>query len=124
MWINAAESRARRAAAEEALAAEIAEIHTLHRGAYGSPRVTAELCRRGEPVNRKRVERVMRERGIAGITRRRRRSLTKPDVAAPPAPNLLRRDFTAKTPGQRFVDITYLPTQEEWPPCWTCTPAR
>ncbi|MFV2104488.1 DDE-type integrase/transposase/recombinase [Micromonospora sp. LOL_024] len=57
----------------------------------------------------------MRERGIVGITRRRRRSLTKQDTTVAPAPDLIGRDFTAEAPGQRFVgDITYLPTAEGW----------
>jgi hypothetical protein len=47
-------------------------------------RVTVELCRNGRHINRKRVERLMRERGIVGITRRRRRALTKQDAAAAP----------------------------------------
>jgi transposase InsO family protein len=56
----------------------------------------------------------MREHGI-GHTRRRRRSLTKPDTTAVPAPDLIGRDFTAQAPGQRLVgDITYLPTAEGW----------
>ena len=64
-----------------------------------------------EAVNRKRVERIMRERGIVGVTRRRRRSLTKPDATAAPTPDLIGRDFTAPAPGQRFVgDIIYLHT--------------
>jgi putative transposase len=77
--------------------------------------VHAELRRRGHRVNRKRVERIMRERGIVGVTRRRRRSLTKPDVKVAPAPDLIGRDFTAARPGVRLVgDITYLPTAEGW----------
>ena len=57
----------------------------------------------------------MREHHIVGITRRRRRSLTKQDSTATPAPDLIGRDFTATGPGQRLVgDITYLPTQEGW----------
>jgi transposase InsO family protein len=92
-----------------------ATIHGEHRGSYGSPRVADELRRRGRRVNRKRVERIMRERHIVGVTRRRRRSLTKQDPAAAPAPDLIGRDFTAPAPGQRLVgDITYLPTQEGW----------
>src|SRR4051794_794980 len=114
-WLAAQPARQRRARAEDELAAEIRAIHTEHKGAYGVPRVTDELRRRGRRVNRKRVERVMRERHIVGITRRRRRSLTKPDATAAPAPDLIGRDFTAPAPGQRLVgDITYLPTGEGW----------
>ncbi|XHU06227.1 IS3 family transposase [Amycolatopsis sp. WGS_07] len=113
-WLAAAPAREQRAAAEDRLAGEIAGIHAAHQGAYGSPRVTAELRRRGETVNHKRVERVMRERRIAGHTRRRRHSLTRPDKTAA-APDLIGRDFTADEPGQRLVgDITYLPTEEGW----------
>ncbi|MBN9740229.1 IS3 family transposase [Amycolatopsis sp. A1MSW2902] len=113
-WLAAAPAREQRAWEEERLASEIAGIHAAHHGAYGSPRVTAELRRRGEAVNHKRVERVMRERGIAGITRRRSRSLTRPDKTAA-APDLICRDFTAGAPGIRLVgDITYLPTDEGW----------
>jgi transposase InsO family protein len=114
-WLDAAEARAERQRAEDALAAEITAIHAAHRQAYGSKRVTVELHRRGRPVNRKRVERIMRERGVVGLTRRRRRSLTKQDTSAPPAPDLIGRDFTAAAPGEKFVgDITYLPTEEGW----------
>jgi transposase InsO family protein len=114
-WLAAQPARQERAQAEADLAAEIRAIHGEHRGSYGSPRVADELRRRGRRVNRKRVERIMRERHIVGITRRRRRSLTKQDTAAAPAPDLIGRDFTSPAPGHRFVgDITYLPTQEGW----------
>jgi transposase InsO family protein len=114
-WLAAEPARQQRIQADDDLAGQIRAIHGEHNGSYGSPRVTDELRRRGRPVNRKRVERIMRERGIAGITRRRRRSLTKPDTAAVPAPDLINRDFTAPAPGVRLVgDITYLPTAEGW----------
>ena len=114
-WLAAAPAREQRAREEDRLAGEIAGIHAAHQGAYGSPRVTAELRRRGEAVNHKRVERVMRDRGIAGITRRRPRSLTRRDKTAAPAPDLIGREFTADAPGMRLVgDITYLPTEEGW----------
>ncbi|MFE5163268.1 DDE-type integrase/transposase/recombinase [Streptomyces sp. NPDC056697] len=63
----------------------------------------------------------MRQRRITGVTRRRRRSLTRPDRQARPAPDLIGRDFTATRPGTRLVgDITYLPTREGWLylACW------
>jgi transposase InsO family protein len=114
-WLTGEPARAARAAAEEELAPEIAEVHAEHRSAYGS-RVTVELRRRAagwSTTNASSGSCASAE--IAGITRRRRRSLTKQDTAAAPAPDVIRRDFTADAPGERFVgDITYLPTQEGW----------
>ncbi|CAG7613787.1 IS3 family transposase [Actinacidiphila bryophytorum] len=110
-WANGQEARHARKQADEALALEITVVHLASRGAYGVPRVHAELRRLGHGVNHKRVERLMRERGITGITRRRRHSLTRPDKRARPAPDLISRDFTAARPGTRLVgDITYLPS--------------
>jgi putative transposase len=77
--------------------------------------VTAKLRRTGRRINRKKVERIMRERDIRGITRRRRRHLTQQDTKAAPAPDLVGRDFTADEPGRKLVgDITYLPTLAGW----------
>jgi putative transposase len=53
-------------------------------GTYGSPRVTAELGRRGWRVNHKRVERLMAAHGIVGHRPGRRRGLTKADTATHP----------------------------------------
>ena len=106
---------AERQRAEDELAGEIREIHAGSRGAYGAPRVHAALQRGGHAINRKKVERIMRERDIRGITRRRRRHLTRQDTKAAPAPDLVGRDFTAAGPGTKLVgDITYLPTVEGW----------
>jgi putative transposase len=75
------------------LVGEIRRIHARSKGTYGAPRVHAELRRRGWVVNHKRVERLMRAHGIAGYRPRRRRSLTRPDAGAAPAPDLLGRLF-------------------------------
>ncbi|WP_410673396.1 IS3 family transposase [Amycolatopsis sp. cmx-4-68] len=115
-WVRAEADRAAWAEAEADLVALITRIHAEHRGAYGVPRITAELHRRGHTVNHKRVERLMREHGLAGITRRKRRTTTRP-AASPVAPvaDLIRRDFTAEKPGTRLVgDITCLPTFQGW----------
>ena len=113
-----ATSRAQAAAAEQAegeLVAEIRAIHTDSHGTYGSPRVHAELRRRGRPVNRKRIERLMRAHGIVGHRPRRRRGLTKPDAAAAPAPDLLGRLFDPDQPDVAWCgDVTYIPTDEGW----------
>lgn len=114
-WLAARPAAAARQAAEDDLAAQIREIHSASRGAYGVPRVHAALRRTGQMINRKRVERIMAERDIRGITRRKRRGLTRPDTKAAPAPDLIGRDFTSTSPGTKLVgDITYLPTIEGW----------
>lgn len=84
---------------------------------YGAPRVHAELrLGAGVRVGKKRVARLMREQGIHGVSRRRSRvRTTVADPKAAPAPDLVRRDFTATRPDQTWVaDITYVPTYEGW----------
>jgi putative transposase len=100
---------------ESRLLKEIRAIHARSQGTYGSPRMTAELRRRGWRVNHKRVERLMRLHGIVGYRPRRRRSLTKPDQAAPPAPDLLGRLFDPDQPNLAWCgDVTYVPTDQGW----------
>ncbi|MEU5220664.1 IS3 family transposase [Streptomyces sp. NPDC020807] len=48
----------------------IQAIHTDSGGAYGALRITRKIRDQGHVVNRKRVARIMREREIAGTTRR------------------------------------------------------
>ncbi|WP_167532661.1 IS3 family transposase [Streptomyces alboniger] len=50
----------------------IRKVHADSGGIYGSPRVHAVLKREGTRVGRKRVERLMREADLAGISPRRR----------------------------------------------------
>jgi putative transposase len=58
---------------------------------------------------------LMRVLGIAGVTRRKRRNLTKPDARASVVPDLIRRDFTAPMPGLRLIgDISCFPTGKGW----------
>jgi transposase InsO family protein len=95
---SAAQGPSHRRWEEARLVAEIRRIHARSGGTYGSPRVTVELGRRGWTVNHKRVERLMRTHGIVGYRPRRRRSFTKPDAGAAPAPNLLDRLFDPTSP--------------------------
>ena len=87
------------------------EIHARSRGTYGAPRVHAELSESGVAVSRKRVARVMRAAGIAGVSRRRGPRTTRRDTQARPAPDLVERRFEADAPNRLWVsDITYVPT--------------
>ncbi|MFE4020733.1 IS3 family transposase [Streptomyces sp. NPDC059101] len=69
-WLCAGKTRAARRASDDALAHEINVLHIASKSTYGAPRIHAELRRLGRRINRKRVERIMRERGITGHTRR------------------------------------------------------
>ncbi|MET8335640.1 IS3 family transposase [Streptosporangium canum] len=89
----------------------IRDIHETSRYSYGSPRVHAELTLGLDlEINRKRVERLMREAGIQGIYRRKgRRNL----VNAATEEDLVRRAFTVEAPDRLWVgDITEHPTDE------------
>jgi transposase InsO family protein len=100
---------------EARLVGEIRRIHARSKATYGCPRITVELRRRGWRVNHKRVERLMRTHGIAGYRPRRRRSLTKQDTSAAPAPDLLGRLFDPDQPDVAWCgDVTYIPTDEGW----------
>jgi putative transposase len=101
-----------RAVEDDVLLAVIREEHLASRGIYGAPRVRAMLGRRGHPVSRKRVARLMRGAGLVGVTRRRwKHGLTVRDRNARPAPDLVDRKFMADGPNQLWVaDITHIPT--------------
>jgi transposase InsO family protein len=109
-WREGKAGRAQRRCADEALAERIRVIHAEFDGTYGSPRITAELRDAGSKVNRKRVERVMRIFGITGVHLRRKVRTTVPAPSHQRVADLIKRDFTAPAPNQRYVgDITYLP---------------
>ena len=96
---------------DEALRRKIRAIYNRSRHTYGSPRIHAELKEEGTPVGRKRVARLMKESGLAGVSRRRSVRTTRRDPAARPAPDLVDRKFAASGPNQLWVaDITYIPT--------------
>ena len=62
-------------------------------------------------MGRNRVARLMREAGLAGVSRRKRPCTTQRRENARPAPDLVDRKFTAEAPDRLWVaDITYLPT--------------
>jgi putative transposase len=67
-------------------------------GTYGSPRVFEDLIEAGWRVSKNAVAASMARQGLQGRSpKRKRRSLTRPDKAAAPIPDLVRRAFNAET---------------------------
>jgi putative transposase len=83
-------------------------------GTYGSPRVFEDLVEAGWRVSLNTVAASMARQGLQGRSpKRKRRCLTRPDKAAAPIPDLVRRDFNADAIDQRWCgDLTEIPTDE------------
>jgi transposase InsO family protein len=83
-------------------------------GTYGSPRVWEDLVAAGWRVSKNTVAASMARQGLAGRSpKHKRRSLTRPDAAADPIPDLVGRDFNAEAVDQRWCgDLTEIPTGE------------
>ena len=108
--------RSARAVTDARLVEQIREIHTRSRGTNGAPPLHPQLrLGLGVHVGRKRVARLMRVHGLQGVHRRRGRGLTRRDPAATPAPDLVKRQFSAAAPDRLWVaDITQQRTDEGW----------
>lgn len=90
----------------------IEEIHRRSRGVYGKRRIRATLLVEYDMiVNHKLIESIMRERGLSGLPRPRRR---KPSLLSVDTPSdLVQRQFTADRPNQLwFTDITEHPARD------------
>ena len=98
-----------------ALSAEIASAHRRSRGNYGSPRIHRELRAKGIRVSRKRIERLMRERGLKGAQKRRFHCTTDSRHTLPIAPNRLARNFDPTEANRVWAgDVTYIATEQGW----------
>lgn len=104
-----------RAEQDEELVDEIKAAYEAGRGTYGSPRVHRELRAKGRRIGKKRVERLMRQHGIAARRKRRFRRTTDSNHSHPIAPNVLDRNFEVELPNTAWVtDVTYVWTHEGW----------
>ncbi len=93
-----------RAIEDERLGAKIREIWVDSRKTYGHPRVHKALPAAGEQVGTRRVARLMHKEGIAGVTRRRGKSVAPGrDDKERPAPDLVDRDSWVDGPDARYL---------------------
>jgi putative transposase len=97
----------------EQLRVEIERVWKENYGVYGARKVWLQLNREGIPVARCTVERLMRDLGLEGARRGRRRRTTIPDSSAARPADLVQRQFTPDRPDRLWVaDFTYVAT---WP---------
>ncbi len=81
-------------------------IYDEHKGRYGYRRIRDELANRGQRVNHKKVQRIMKELGLKCLVRIKKYRSYKGTVGKI-APNILERDFKAGKPNEKWVtDIT------------------
>jgi len=102
----------RRALEDRELVVEIHAARAGYRRVYGVRKTWKELRRRGVEVGRDRVARLMRQEGLEGVRRGKRKRTTIPDeLALERARDLVQRDFSATRPNEKWVaDITYIRT--------------
>lgn len=105
-----------RARIDEELLGTITMIHRESRGNYGARRVQAELRRKHRVrCSKRRVARLMRQAGLVGVRRGKKKSMTKRDPSRTASPDLVKRHFTAATSDNVWVaDITQHKTHEGW----------
>ena len=111
-WVRAAGARSERAARDEDDAALVRAAFDAHHARKGSRQVAATLGREfGTAMNRKKVQRLMRQNGIRFVRRRRNPyPRTDPDGQPRFADNAVDRDFRRGAPRKVLsTDITYLP---------------
>ena len=88
-------------------------LWVANRKVYGAHKLWLAARRAGHDIGRDQTARLMRELGIAGVSRRRKKVFTTiADPDAVRAPDLVRRNFTAERPDALWVtDLTYVPTR-------------
>ena len=98
------------------LTEKIKQIHAENRAVYGSPRIHAELrMAHGIEVGRKRVERLMAQAGISGLSYRKRGRTTIRVQGVRVADDLVKRQFRPDAPDVLWIaDFSYLRTWEGW----------
>ena len=81
----------------------------------GARRIQADLVDTGDKPDIKTIRKSMAQQGLVAKAARKFKVTTNSKHSLPVAPNLLKQDFTATGPNQKWVgDITYLMTSEGW----------
>lgn len=97
------------------LLAHIRAQFKLSHYSYGRPRMTEDLRELGFDVSHHRVGCLMVQNGVSPIRTRKYKVTTDSNHNYNIAPNLLKQDFIATEPNQKWAgDISYIWTREGW----------
>ncbi|MCY6414033.1 IS3 family transposase [Acinetobacter sp. VNH17] len=84
----------------------IQTLYHQHKGRYGYRRITSTLRRKGYLLNHKTVQKLMQQLKLTSLIRRKKYQSYK-GAYGKAAPNILKRQFTATRPNQKWVtDVT------------------
>ena len=113
-WVRRRPSR--HAREEMTIAAHVVASHERSLRTYGGARVVRDLKADGVHTSRRRVGRIMRDRGLQARPRRARAwKTTDSRHDRPIASNILGRMFRSNAPNVAWVsDVTAIPTGEGW----------
>jgi putative transposase len=102
-----------RAVRDAVMAQVLLALWIANRKIYGAHKLWLAARRAGHDIGRDQTARLMRELGIAGVSRRRKKMFTTvADPDATRAPDLVNRLFRADRPDALWVtDLTYVPTR-------------
>ncbi len=102
-----------RAVRDAVMAQVLMVLWVTNRKVYGARKLWKAARRAGHDIGRDQVARLMRDLGIEGVSRRRKKVFTtRADPDAVRAPDLVRRNFTAAGPNALWVtDLTYVATR-------------
>ena len=86
---------------------KIIDIYYRHKGRYGYRRVYLQLLRDGNSINHKKVHRLMKRMGLAGIRRNKRKYSSYQGTIGKVADNIIQREFFSDKPNKKwYTDVT------------------
>jgi putative transposase len=90
-------------------------VFAAEKGRIGSPRVSRRLKEQGDTAGHNQVAHSMARQGLRAKGARKYKATTNSNHSLPVADNLLKQNFEAHRPNQKWVsDITYIATDEGW----------
>ncbi len=105
----------RREREDSILAEKVKEVFFDSRRTYGHRRIKKKLRKRGIKCSNDRIRRLMKGMNLVPVQTNKFKATTNSNHTFPVAPNLLKQDFNAEAPCQKWVgDISYIATEEGW----------